>query len=129
MPVDLSEPNPWGLFQVHGNVWEWVEDCYVESYWGAPMDGSPLPTGACTRRALRGRPGIANRRISGLQLDSVGLLQYATTVLEFALPERLHRRDKSVEFGENGVVARRRPLLEQKRKWDNSVRKHKNRME
>jgi formylglycine-generating enzyme required for sulfatase activity len=38
--------NPWGLYQVHGNVWDWVEDCYHDSYRGAPADG--------TGRVLRG---------------------------------------------------------------------------
>jgi formylglycine-generating enzyme required for sulfatase activity len=40
MPVELFQPNPWGLYQVHGNVWDWTEDCWNDSYRGAPTDGS-----------------------------------------------------------------------------------------
>jgi len=54
VPVDAFEPNPWGLYQVHGNVYDWVEDCFNESYRGAPADGSAWLTGDCTRRSHRG---------------------------------------------------------------------------
>src|SRR5262249_40178947 len=40
LPVDSFKPNTWGLYQVHGNVDDWVEDCYHSSYAGAPGDGS-----------------------------------------------------------------------------------------
>jgi formylglycine-generating enzyme required for sulfatase activity len=54
-PVDSFQPNPWGLYQVHGNVWEWVEDCWNESYQDAPSDGSVwTSSGDCRRRVLRG---------------------------------------------------------------------------
>jgi formylglycine-generating enzyme required for sulfatase activity len=46
--------NPWGLYNVHGNVWEWVDDCWNDSYQGAPADGSAWTTGDCQRRVLRG---------------------------------------------------------------------------
>jgi formylglycine-generating enzyme required for sulfatase activity len=54
VPVDLFQPNPWDLYQVHGNVWEWTEDCYHDNYHGAPTDGSARTIAGCKSRVLRG---------------------------------------------------------------------------
>jgi formylglycine-generating enzyme required for sulfatase activity len=54
VPVDSFQPNPWGLYQVHGNVEEWVEDCDYDGYQGAPTDGSAWTSGHCGSRVFRG---------------------------------------------------------------------------
>jgi formylglycine-generating enzyme required for sulfatase activity len=54
LPIDKFQPNAFGLFQVHGNIYEWVEDCWNDSYAGAPSDGSAWTFGDCSRRVVRG---------------------------------------------------------------------------
>ena len=56
-PADAFKPNPFGLYNTLGNVWEWVQDCYHDTYQGAPNDGSIFEDGtkcASARRVIRG---------------------------------------------------------------------------
>ncbi|MET0645898.1 MAG: formylglycine-generating enzyme family protein [Pyrinomonadaceae bacterium] len=54
-PVGQKSPNLFGLYDMHGNVWEWCEDYYHESYLGAPANGSARRrAGATGYRVMRG---------------------------------------------------------------------------
>jgi formylglycine-generating enzyme required for sulfatase activity len=60
-PVGIYAPNPWGLYDMHGNVMEWVQDVYEDSYWGAPADGTACRTEAATR-VVRGGSWLDDAR-------------------------------------------------------------------
>ena len=53
-PVGSFAANGFGLYDMHGNVLQWVEDCYHDSYKGAPSDGSAWTEVDCARRVVRG---------------------------------------------------------------------------
>jgi formylglycine-generating enzyme required for sulfatase activity len=53
-PVGSFAANRWGLFDMVGNVFEWVEDCFHDNYNGAPANGSAWSSQNCMRRVVRG---------------------------------------------------------------------------
>lgn len=63
LPVGSLKPNPWGIFDVHGNAWEWVEDCWTPDASEIPVDGSAFARpGNCEMGVVRGGSWAAGSR-------------------------------------------------------------------
>jgi formylglycine-generating enzyme required for sulfatase activity len=65
VPVGSLKPNPWGIFDVHGNAWEWVEDCWTPSPSQIPTNGSAfVRVNGCEEAVIRGGSfASASRRV------------------------------------------------------------------
>lgn len=72
--VGSYRPNAFGLYDTIGNAKEWVEDCWNNTYEGAPVDGTPWKTGKCRSRVFRG----------GSWLNSPSFLRSATRRSSYA---------------------------------------------
>ncbi len=63
LPVGSFAANDFGLYDTHGNVWEWCQDTWHENYEGAPTDGSAWEGGGSSSRVLRGGSWLARPRL------------------------------------------------------------------
>ncbi len=87
VPVGSFPPNGFGLHDMHGNVFEWVDDCWNGSYDGAPTDGSAWTTGECDMRLLRGGSWFSSDRL----LRSAERLRYLDEISRNYLGFRVAR--------------------------------------
>ena len=76
-PVGSFGANGWGLHDMLGNVWEWTEDCWNDSYAGAPSDGSAWEFGNCARRVLRGGSWITILRAADRVWSTAGFRNFS----------------------------------------------------
>ena len=78
VPPGRYRPNAFGLYDMEGNAFEWVEDCWADNYQGAPADGSARTAGAdCANRVNRG--GSWTSMPSGLRSAHRGLDNFENT--------------------------------------------------
>ena len=73
-PVASKRANAFGLFDMHGNVWEWTQDCWHDNYSDAPSQGGAWTDGNCGERVLRsgswGSNSSALRSAYRIRLDA-----------------------------------------------------------
>ncbi|WP_297325586.1 SUMF1/EgtB/PvdO family nonheme iron enzyme [Nitrosomonas sp.] len=89
-PVGSFKPNAFGLYDIAGNVWEWVEDCWHDNYLNAPTDGSAWKEangGDCKRRVVRGGSWLNDPQF----LRSASRVRYYTDVASDGLGFRIAR--------------------------------------
>ena len=86
-PVASFTANAFSLYDMHGNVWEWTQNCWNVSYRGAPSDGSAWLSGRCGSRVLRG--GSWNN--NPFNLRSAYRTRYTTGGRSFNVGFRLSR--------------------------------------
>src|SRR5262249_51272516 len=82
-------PNAFSLHDMHGNVWEWVEDCYQHSYAGAPTDGSTPASSGCSFRVLRGGSWVGLPGNLRSAARSSGVPGYSGNIIGFRVARTL----------------------------------------
>ena len=88
-PVGSYAANGFGLHDMHGNVWEWVQDCWNDKYEGAPADGRAWESGNCSRRVFRGGSWNNSPRLLRSAFRGWGVTGYRGIIYGFRVARTL----------------------------------------
>jgi formylglycine-generating enzyme required for sulfatase activity len=89
-PVGLKPANPFGLYDMVGNVWQWTEDCYTNSYANAPQDGRANEAGNTCLRVERGSSWLYPVWLLRSATRERNPADYRDTIMGLRLAKTLH---------------------------------------
>ena len=105
-PVGSFLPNALGLLDMHGNAWEWVDDCWNEDYRGATADGDAWTSGECGQRVMRGGGWANPPTFLRAAHRSAGSSGYLSSHVGFRVARTLRRTpEPSPLEGGGGILA------------------------
>jgi len=87
--VQSFSPNAWGLHDMHGNAFEWTQDCWNEKYIGAPANGSAWMKGDCSRAVLRGGSWYSNGEFLRSAARTSSLRDFPSSQIGFRIAKDL----------------------------------------
>jgi serine/threonine protein kinase len=83
--VDRFAPNKLGLYSMNGNVWEWVQDCYIDNYESGPNNNKAREFANCERRVIRGGAWNSPKGQISSKYRNASTAIYSSDVMGFRL--------------------------------------------